>query len=221
MRRRPEPVLRGLGGYAPSFSSRIAASFFGRFAASILSILTLCLASPGTATAAAPILNVDGTPIPPPRRALVLELGAAYSIGSDLGVQPELASYLDLPNTWQAGLRARSILAKSDSGYDYLPQVSLEIRKLWLEDEGTDPVRNSEYFSMSVGGYFAYDFNGKKTWLKPLGSLALGKYWMPFDNQPYGLDLSMELSRLFFGHLQGRSQLVYITIGLQLFYVLP
>jgi hypothetical protein len=207
MRRRPEPGSRAL--------SRFTAPFLFLF------LSTLCFAGLETASASEPTLNLDGTPQTAPRRALVLELGAAYSIGSDLGVQPELASYLDLPKTWQAGFRARSVLAKSDSGYDYLPQVSLEVRKLWLEDEGTDPVRNSEYFSMAVGGYFAYDFNGKKTWLKPLGTLALGKYWMPFDNQPYGLDLSMELSRLFFGHLQGRSQLVYITIGLKTFYVLP
>lgn len=204
MPRRTEPVHRARG--------RIAALILNLL---ILSTTGLCLADPEAN------INLDGTPQTAARKACVLEMGAGYSIGSDLGMQPELAGYLDLPRSWQAGIHARSILEKSQVAYDYLPQVSLEIRKLWLGDEGADPVSNSEYFSLSVGGYFAYSFNGRKTWINPLGSVALGKYWMPVEKLPFGLDLSLELSRFVTGHLQGRSQLVFITTGLKLFYVLP
>ncbi len=209
MRRRPDPALRARG----PLPLPLLLSVF---------LLFLCLACFGAANPAPETaINLDGTPQAAARKAFIPEVGAAYSIGGDLGIQPELAGYLDLPNSWQAGFRARSILEKSRTSYDYLPQVSLELRKLWLGDEGGDPVSNSEYFSLSLGGYLAYSFNGRKTWINPLGALALGKYWMPFENQPYGLDLSLELSRLITGHLLGRSQLVYITTGLRLFYVLP
>ena len=69
--------------------------------------------------------------------------------------------------------------------------------------------------------FFAYDFNGEKAGPKPYGTLSLGKYWMPFDNQPLGLDLNLELTRYFSGLLPGRTELVYATVGIHVFYVIP
>lgn len=168
-----------------------------------------------------PDINLDGTPAKAARRSWILELGSEYSIGGNLGWQPQLGGYLDLPSSWQSGLHARIVTMDASGWYDIFPQVSFELRKLWLGDEGADPIRNSEYFEMSVGGFLAYGFNGEKVGVRPLGALALGKYWMPFDNQPFGMDISLELSRCFSGHLPGHSDLVFITTGLALFYVLP
>jgi hypothetical protein len=166
-------------------------------------------------------INLDGTPAKPSRKAFILAFGAGYSIGSDLGLQPQLGLYRDLPKSWQTGLRLRLATPNSKALYDNLPQISLDFRKLWLGDEGTDPYRNSEYFSLSLGGYLAYEFSGDKIGLSPLGALTLGKYWMPFDESPFGLDIYLELSRLFSGHLLKSSELVFITTGINFIYVLP
>jgi hypothetical protein len=187
-----------------------------------LTVLLLSLASSATSISADEIdLNPDGTPVPKAKKSLIGELGTGYSIGTDLGWQPHLGGYLDLPGTWQAGLHSRFSNLKASEFYDYFPQISLEVRKLWLGDEGADPVRNSEYFSVSIGGFFAYEFNGEKIGLRPLGALSLGKYWMPFDKQPYGLDISLELSRFFAGHLLDHSELVFITTSVAVFYAWP
>jgi Cft2 family RNA processing exonuclease len=59
--------------------------------------------------------------------------------------------------------------------------------------------------------------------MQPMGSVSLGKYWMPFDSRPLGLDVSIELMTLklpFFnsGHLAGSSDQVIVTCGANLFY---
>ncbi|GEM_PF-2317805 len=188
------------------------------FALIVLCVLAL---SATRADAADAGLAADGTEKPPAKRSTFLELGSTIAIGSDLGAQPQLGLFHDLTDTWQVGLQARVAPGGGESGYDFLPQVNLSVRMLWLGDEEGMPIRNSEYFGASGGGFFAYNFDGEKAGLKPFGTLSLGKYWMPFDNQPLGLDLNLELTRYFSGHLPGRSQLVFITLGIHLFYVIP
>jgi hypothetical protein len=166
-------------------------------------------------------LAADGTERPPAKPSTIVEAGSAIPIGSDLGAQPQIGGFRDLNDHWQAGIQARVTPGGGSSGYAFLPQVNLSMRMLWLGDEYAEPVRNSEYFGISGGGFFAYNFDGEKAGLRPFGTLSLGKYWMPFDNQPLGLDLNLELMRYFSGHLPGRSELVFITMGIHLFYVVP
>src|SRR4051794_37827608 len=61
----------------------------------------------------------------------IVEAGAAFGMGSDQGVEPQLGCYRDLPASWQIGLQARVSPAGASTGYDYLPQIGAEIRKLW------------------------------------------------------------------------------------------
>jgi hypothetical protein len=166
-------------------------------------------------------LAADGTEKPPPKLSTLIEGGSSIAIASDLGALPQIGVFRDLSETWQVGLQARMSPGGATSGYDFLPQMSLGVRMLWLGDEDVQPVRNSEYFGIAGGGFFAYNFDGEEAGMRPYGTLSLGKYWMPFDNQPLGLDLNLELTRYFSGHLPGRSELVYITCGVQLFYVIP
>lgn len=164
--------------------------------------------------------GLDGTEAPPAGPDLMVEGGTALAIASDLGAQPQLGCFRDL-GSWQLGLQVRIAPAHARSGYDYLPQTNLQVRKSWLGDGDTGAVRNSEYFGLSLGGFFAYNFNGEKAGLKPYGSLTLGKYWMPFENTPFGLDLNLELTRYLSGHLPTRSETTYVTLGLHLFYQVP
>lgn len=181
--------------------------------------LALCLLA--AVPARAQEYNPDGSE--PPRIILttIAEAGAAFAIGSDLGTQPQLGCFRDLPGSWQLGLQARLDPGDATVPYDYRPQVNLAVRKLWLGDGDSEPIRNSEYFGVSLGGFFAYTFNGEQAGLKPYGTLSLGKYWMPFDNRPLGLDLNLELTRYLSGHLPNRSETTYVTLGLHLFFLLP
>jgi hypothetical protein len=169
--------------------------------------------------ASAPYL--DGSDNPRPKRTVVLEAGPAFAISSDPGVQPQVGGYMDVTRSLQVGFQARISPLEASFAYDLLPQVSAGIRMLWLADETAEPIRNSEYFGASLGGYFAYDFRGARAGLRPFGTLALGKYWMPFDNRPFGLDLDIELTRYLSGHLPGRTELMFVTCGIDLFYELP
>lgn len=168
-----------------------------------------------------PDINLDGTPAVAARKSVVLELSGNYSIGNGMGWQPQLGGYLDLVQFWQAGIHARLATMDAKDVYDYLPEISLNLRKLWLGDEGPDPIRNSEYFCMSLGGVMAYEFSGERIGPRPLAAIAFGKYWMPFDNQPFGLDISLELARLLSGHIRDHTNLMFLTTGVALFYVLP
>lgn len=153
-------------------------------------------------------------------RHTLFAAGGVFAVGSDLGLLPHLAVHRDLPGAWQAGVQARMTPKNARVGYDYLPQIGLNLRKLWLGDEDEAPIRNSEYFGITLGGFFGYDFEGSEAGLSPFGSLSLGKYWMPFESQPFGLDLDLELTRYISGHLPGRSELVFITLGANVFYAL-
>jgi hypothetical protein len=143
------------------------------------------------------------------------------SAGTTLNGQPHLGGYFDLPRAWQAGVQIRSGLWRAVNTFEYLPQTGLQIRKLWWGDDDEESVRNSEYLGLSLGGYFGYDFQGRRTGPQPFAALSAGKYWIPFFNSPLGLDLYLELSRYFNGILPHRSQLDFLTAACNLFYKLP
>lgn len=164
---------------------------------------------------------VDGLEAQKPDRKAILEAGTAIPIGSDFGFQPQLGGYFDFARTWQAGLQLRISPSHISEPYDALPQFSAHIRKVWHGDGDVAAIRNSEYFGLAAGGFFGYGFDGEKSGLNPFANLALGKYWMPFDGIPYGLDLSIEMTRYFTGHLPGRTVQVFIATGINVFYLLP
>jgi hypothetical protein len=166
-------------------------------------------------------LAADGTERPPVKLSTLVEGGSTIAIASTLGAQPQIGAFRDLSQNLQVGLQIRTVTGGGSTGYDFLPQVDVSLRTLWLGDEFAEPVRNSEYFGLSAGMFFAYDFDGKKAGPRPYGTLSLGKYWMPFDNQPLGLDLNLELTRYFSGLLPERTELVYATVGIHVFYVIP
>lgn len=175
----------------------------------------------GAFAAEDPGLAADGTERPPARLSTLVEGGSTIAIASSLGAQPQLGVFRDLNRNLQAGLQVRMVTGGGSGGYDFLPQVDVSLRTLWLGDEFAEPVRNSEYFGLSAGMFFAYGFDGEKAGPRPYGTFSLGKYWMPFDTQPLGLDLNLELTRYFSGLLPGRTELVYATVGLHVFYVIP
>ena len=177
----------------------------------------------GSARAADPVLPPDDEAGPRYRLHTLVEGGSAVAIGSRLGALPQAGAYRDLPGAWQAGVQARFALGPARVAYDYLPMASVSLRKLWLGDEDVAPIRNSEYFGVSLGAYFSYDFQGGRGGPRPMGSILLGKYWMPFESSPWGLDLSLDLTTLklpFFtsGHLPGHSEQIIVACAANLFY---
>jgi hypothetical protein len=136
-------------------------------------------------------------------------------------VQPQLAGYVDLPGELQAGIKLRLDFLAAESPYDLIPQGALHLRKVWLNDQDTSSVRNSEYISLSAGAYAAYDFRGDRIGARPFGGVTLGKYWMPFADQPYGLDLSLELTRYFSGHPPGKPVNHFLSASVSLFRAFP
>jgi hypothetical protein len=168
-----------------------------------------------------PDLNPDGTEVRKPALSAAFEIGTTASIGSDLGFQPQFGGFYDLPWALQAGLHARFTPKEAQRSYDYRPQLGLSLRKLWLGDGDSASIRNAEYFGMSLGGFFAYNFDGEEAGFKPFGSVSIGKYWMPLAGSPLGLDLNLELTRYLNGHLPYRSQTTFVNLGLHLLYRLP
>lgn len=151
------------------------------------------------------------------KRAFLVSGGLEFPISGSQGVQPQVAAYLDLPRSLQAGLKARVDLRSASEPYDYIPQAGLHLRQLWLSDQDTSTVRNSEYISLVLGIYPSYDFEGSRDGLKPFGAVAFGKYWMPFGNRPYGLDFCLEIARFFDGHPPGKPRTFFLSAGVNLF----
>lgn len=187
----------------------------------ILALTILLFSWTGASAAEEQGLAADGTERPPVKLSTLVEGGSTIAIASTLGAQPQIGVFRDLSQNLQIGLQIRTVTGGGSTGYDFLPQVDVSMRTLWLGDEFAEPVRNSEYFGLSTGMFFAYGFDGEKSGPRPYGTLSLGKYWMPFDNQPLGLDLNLELTRYFSGLLPGRTELVYATVGVHAFYVIP
>ncbi len=106
------------------------------------------------------------------------------------------------PN-WQAGLRITSDALLTNIGFEQIPQLVLW-GKVLLKGEN-EASSNAEYFVMGFGWYNGYpsvsrfDILGnpqnEHLWWQPLFFLGAGKYWKPFDNIPWGLDLSLEYTR--------------------------
>ena len=190
-----------------------------------LFLLTLFLIGATTPSVSAEAdINLDGTPIEKHRSRFFIECGPAYSIGSDLGIQPQLGGYLHFASDWQMGLHLRFPITDSYDRYDYFPETNLELRRLWLGDDGQGTMRNGEYFSFSMGAYHGYGFDGEKEGLEPLAAISIGKYWTVFETknlQDWGFDTSIELSRLIQGHLLGGTDLVFVTLQISVYYLLP
>lgn len=209
----------------PRFPLSPAVPFFPALAC-VLCALAAFAWLPGNARAEEPGLLPDEAERRPTRLFTLVEAGYALAIGSKLGSLPQIGCFRDLPGNWQAGFQARIAPHGAGTGYDYRPFATVGVRKLWLGEEGADPIRNSEYFGIALGGYYGYDFGGQRIGLTPMGSVSLGKFWMPFDSRPFGLNLSLDLNSLkipFFasGHLAGSSDQVIVTCGGSLFYAIP
>ena len=168
-----------------------------------------------------PDAYLDPSPEARRKRAALVGGGLDFPVVGSQGVQPHLAGYLDLPRALQIGLKARVDPVKARTGYDYLPQVGLHLRQLWLSDQDSSTVRNSEYFTVIIGGYYAYDFLGNRAGPRPFLALALGKHWMPFNNQPFGLDFCLEMDRYFDGVPQRKPRTIFLTAGVSLFRAFP
>jgi hypothetical protein len=201
---------------------------FPALASAIHALLLACAlaAVPRLARGEEPELPPEEGAARPNHRFTLAEAGYAFAIGSKLGSLPQIGCFRDLPGSWQAGVQARLAPGGASTAYDYLPLANLSLRKLWLGDEGSDPIRNSEYFGIALGVFFGYDFGGERDGMRPMGSISLGKYWMPFESRPLGLDLSLDLTTLKLpfsnsGHLAGSSDQVIVSCGANLFYAIP
>jgi hypothetical protein len=189
-------------------------------------VLLAAVLGPGAAPASAqdnPQAYLDPTAEQVRKRNFLFSGGLEFPISGSQGIQPQVAAYLDLPRSLQIGIKARVDLrsATDTVPFDYIPQTGLHLRQLWLSDQDTSTVRNSEYISLVLGFYPAYDFEGSRDGLKPFGAIALGKYWMPFGNRPYGLDFCIEISRFFDGHPPGRPRTFFLSAGVNLFRAIP
>ena len=184
-------------------------------------ILSLTAPLPAGAQDGSPESYLDPSLEVARKRAAIVAGGLEFPISGSQGVQPQLSGYLDIPRNMQLGIKARVDLREARTGYDYIPQVGLHLRQLWLSDQDSSSVENSEYLSLVVGGYMAYDFQGLQSGLKPFGAVALGKYWIPFDNAPYGLDFCLEITRYFDGHPPSKPRNHFLSAGVNLFYLLP
>lgn len=184
-------------------------------AAAVLLAVALAAAAEGDAQA-----YLDPSPENSRPRVLLLSGGLEFPISGSQGVQPQLAAYLDLPRNLQAGLKARVDVRSAMEAYDYIPQTGIHLRQLWLSDQDSSTVSNSEYISLAVGAYPAYDFQGEQSGLKPFAAVILGKYWMPFANQPFGLDFCLEITRFFDGHPPSKPRNHFLSAGVNLFRVI-
>lgn len=190
----------------------------------LIAVLLALLSLPAVAAAGAegdPESWLDPSPESRRGRSALLSGGLDFPVVGSQGVQPHLAGYLDLPRALQIGLKARVDPVKARTGYDYIPQIGLQLRQLWLSDQDSSTVRNSEYFTVIIGGYYAYDFLGNRAGPRPFLALALGKHWMPFNNQPFGLDFSLEMERYFDGVPQRKPRTIFLTAGVSLFRAFP
>lgn len=183
-----------------------------------LALLALVAAS---TPASEPESYLDPSPEANRKRAAMVAGGLEFPISGSQGVQPQLSGYLDIPRNLQIGFKTRVDPREARTGYDYIPQLGIHLRQLWLSDQDSSSLESSEYVSLVVGGYMAYDFDGKQAGLKPFGAIALGKYWMPFDNAPYGLDFCLEITRYFDGHPPNKPRNHFLSTGVNLFYVIP
>lgn len=193
----------------------------------LLVLLPACLlflllpARPSAADSGTGESYLDAEVAGPRRRERLVMGGARIPVVGGGSLQPQLAGYVDLPLNLQLGLEATVGTGSGETGYDYLPRTGLHLRQLWLSDQDTSSIRDSEHISVVAGAYPAYDFKGDRVGPRPYGAIHLGKYWMPFDDKPYGLDFSLELTRYFLGHPPGLSRVHHLGAGVNLFVALP
>jgi hypothetical protein len=154
------------------------------------------------------------------KRVFLGAVGLEFPVVGSQGIQPALSAFWDLPRSLLVGLKVRTDFGMAETGYDYIPQAAVHLRQLWLSDQDTATVRSSEYFSLGLGGYAAYDFRGERSGAKPFAAIILGKYWMPYENQPFGFDFGLEITRYFDGHPPFKERNHFLSVGVNLFRVL-
>ena len=125
-----------------------------------LAAAILLAAPPAAAGEGDPESYLEPSPEARRGRAALVAGGLDFPVVGSQGVQPHLAGYLDLPRALQIGLKARVDSSEAEIGYDYIPQVGLHLRQLWLNDQDSSAVRSSEDFGVVLGGYYASDFLG-------------------------------------------------------------
>lgn len=192
----------------------------GRALFAALVFLCAMSASPRAAEEGSPEAYMDPSPENARKRVALATIGLDIPVIGSPGIQPVLGAYLDLPRSLQVGLKIRSDIGTAREAYDYYPQVALHLRQVWLSDQDTSTVGNTEYFTLALGGYAAYDFQGARAGIKPFAAIVVGKYWMPFRNQPFGLDFCLELTRYFDGHPPYKERNHFFSAGINLFRVL-
>jgi hypothetical protein len=123
---------------------------------------------------------------------------------------PQLGAYLGFSRGWQTGLEIRTWGLKALYKQDYLPEIGWHFRRIWLASEELEPLRNSEYVEFAIGLFpatnYRFDENSptltrlNRLGYRPLLRIAIGKYWMPFRNLPWGMDANLVLGRYLQGH---------------------
>src|SRR4051794_7360485 len=110
--------------------SRFLASLVGLF--SLISLFSILFLSAALPARAADTDTQDFVLEPKIKKTALFESGMGVGVLSDLGWQPQLAGYLDLGRSFQMGLQIRVVTSGSTASYDYLPETTLQLRKLWL-----------------------------------------------------------------------------------------
>ncbi len=101
---------------------------------------------------------------------------------------------------WQASLHATLEKRKGVDGLNAISGIGLHILRIWFDESNEHPLENSEFLFAAFNLH--HNYQESLGHLRPQLGLGLGKYWKPFDNIPLGLDLQVELSRVFFGVLR-------------------
>jgi hypothetical protein len=153
----------------------------------------------------------------------------ALSAGMTLTKTPQIGVQWEFARGWQAGLEMRSWFANASMAQDNWPEVGIGIRRLWLPAEEKLALQSSEYIELSVGVFPSHSF--ARTAFSPedqsfaivsdplgyrgMARIAIGKYWMPFTNAPFGLDANLVLGRYFEGHppLYAKQDVLTVTFS--------
>lgn len=157
--------------------------------------------------------------------------GNAWFLGAGMALTktPQIGAHWEFARGWQAGVEVRSWMMNAEIAQDYWPEIGLGLRRLWLASEEKSSLQSSEYIEVSVGVFPSHSF--ARTSISedglnidivsdPLGyqgmaRVAIGKYWMPYTNAPFGLDANLVLGRYFKGHppLYAKQDLLTVTLS--------
>ncbi len=152
-------------------------------------------------------------------------LAAGYALSGT----PQTGAYWHFAPSWQGGLEFRSWSATARTSMDHWPEIGLHLRRIWLAAEENEALRNSEYVEFGLGLFPAYSFAltdletfmpyDKRLGYRGMLRAAIGQYWMPFSNVPFGLDANVVLGRYLDGHPPGYPHRDLLTLTVTLFWV--